>query len=159
MTSAMASRVMSSWVGPRPPQTMTPSLRARAVRRARTMRAWLSPTAWWKWESTPAAASCSPSQAELVSAIWPSSSSVPTATISILTRRSPAGLGRPSTRYWAPVAKVSPAATQTAASCSPCWWASGGTRQVAMARSCTSVLTLAEVRAGIETPRRPAQER
>ena len=34
MTSAMASRVMSSWVGPRPPHMMTPSLRASAVRRA-----------------------------------------------------------------------------------------------------------------------------
>ena len=85
MTSAMASRVMSSWVGPSPPHTMTPSLRASAVRRARTMRSWLSPTAWWKWEATPLAARWSPSQAELVSAIWPSSSSVPTATISILT--------------------------------------------------------------------------
>ena len=45
MTSAMASRVMSSWVGPRPPQTMIPSLRASAVRKASTMRSWLSPTA------------------------------------------------------------------------------------------------------------------
>ena len=44
MTSAMASLVMSSWVGPRPPQTITASLRARAVRRASTMRARLSPT-------------------------------------------------------------------------------------------------------------------
>ena len=85
ITSAMASRVMSSWVGPSPPQTMIPSLRARAVRKARTMRSWLSPTAWWKCEVTPAEASWSPSQAELVSAIWPSNSSVPTATISILT--------------------------------------------------------------------------
>ena len=47
ITSAMASRVMSSWVGPNPPQTMTPSLRESAVRSASTMRAWLSPTAWW----------------------------------------------------------------------------------------------------------------
>ena len=85
MTSAMASRVMSSWVGPSPPHMMTPSLRASAVRRASVMRSWLSPTAWWKWDATPLAARCSPSQAELVSAIWPSSSSVPTATISILT--------------------------------------------------------------------------
>ncbi len=53
ITSAMASRVMSSWVGPSPPQTMTPSLRARAVRKASTIRSWLSPTAWWKWEATP----------------------------------------------------------------------------------------------------------
>ena len=34
MTSAMASRVMSSWVGPRPPHMITPSLRASAVRSA-----------------------------------------------------------------------------------------------------------------------------
>ena len=71
MTSAMASRVMSSWVGPSPPHTMTPSLRASAVRSASVMRSWLSPTAWWKCEATPLAARCSPSQAELVSAIWP----------------------------------------------------------------------------------------
>ena len=45
ITSAMASRVMSSWVGPSPPETMTPSLRARAVRHASTIRSWLSPTA------------------------------------------------------------------------------------------------------------------
>ena len=44
MTSAIASRVMSSWVGPRPPQTMTASDRSRAWRRAATIRAWLSPT-------------------------------------------------------------------------------------------------------------------
>ena len=49
------------------------------------MRSWLSPTAWWKCDATPLAARCSPSHAELVSAIWPSSNSVPTATISILT--------------------------------------------------------------------------
>src|SRR5580698_4968359 len=93
MTSAMASRVMSSWVGPSPPHMMTPSLRASAVRRANVMRSWLSPTAWWKWEATPLAARCSPSQAELVSAIWPSSSSVPTATISILTEATLRGGG------------------------------------------------------------------
>ena len=90
MTSAMASRVMSSWVGPRPPHTMTPSLRASAVRKASTIRSWLSPTAWWKWDDTPSAARCSPSHCELVSAIWPSSSSVPTATISIRTSLQPA---------------------------------------------------------------------
>src|SRR5665811_385686 len=84
ITSAIASRVMSSWVGPSPPHTMMPSLRANAVRKASTMRWWLSPTAWWKCEPMPAAARCSPNHAELVSAIWPSNSSVPTATISIL---------------------------------------------------------------------------
>src|SRR5664280_981371 len=85
ITSAMASRVMSSWVGPSPPHTITPSLRANAVRRASTMRSWLSPTAWWKCEATPMAARCSPIHLELVSAICPRSSSVPTATISMRT--------------------------------------------------------------------------
>ena len=63
----MASRVMSSVVGPSPPQHMTASLRARAWRMALTMRAWLSPTLVWKWQSMPASARCSPIQAELVS--------------------------------------------------------------------------------------------
>ena len=45
ITSAIASRVMSSWVGPSPPHTMTASLRASAVRKANTIRSWLSPTA------------------------------------------------------------------------------------------------------------------
>ena len=38
ITVAIASRVMSSWVGPRPPQQMTASLRERAIRNASTMR-------------------------------------------------------------------------------------------------------------------------
>ena len=49
----MASRVMSSWVGPSPPQQITASLRASAWRMAATMRAWLSPTLTWKYESMP----------------------------------------------------------------------------------------------------------
>ena len=85
MTSARAARVMSSWVGPSPPHTITASLRAKAVRNASTIRSWLSPTCWWKCEAIPLAASCSPSHCELVSGIWPSSSSVPTATISTRT--------------------------------------------------------------------------
>jgi hypothetical protein len=47
-----------------------------------TMRPWLSPTLLWKCESIPASASWLPIQAELVSTIWPSSSSVPMATTS-----------------------------------------------------------------------------
>ena len=43
------------------------------------MRPTLSPTFTCSSESMPLAASCSPIQAELVSTIWPSSSSVPTA--------------------------------------------------------------------------------
>ncbi len=60
MTSAMASRLMSSDVGPSPPQTMTASERSSAIRSAETMRPWLSPTLVWKWQSIPANASWSP---------------------------------------------------------------------------------------------------
>ena len=48
MISASASRVMSSWVGPRPPQTTTASLRSRARPMAATIRSRLSPTLVWK---------------------------------------------------------------------------------------------------------------
>ena len=82
MTSAIASRVMSSWVGPSPPHKITASLRSSARRMQATMRARLSPTLVWKCESMPASASCSPIQAELLSTIWPSSNSVPIATTS-----------------------------------------------------------------------------
>ncbi len=47
MTSAITSRVMSSWVGPRPPQTMTASARSSACSRAVWIRARLSPTLAW----------------------------------------------------------------------------------------------------------------
>ena len=47
ITSAMALRVMSSWVGPSPPQTMTASLRSSARRSTSTMRSRLSPTFVW----------------------------------------------------------------------------------------------------------------
>ena len=43
ISSAMASRVRSSWVGPSPPHTMTASARDNRSRSAATMRAWLSP--------------------------------------------------------------------------------------------------------------------
>ncbi len=46
------------------------------------MRSRLSPTFVWNMQSMPLAASCSPIHDELVSTIWPSSSSVPTATTS-----------------------------------------------------------------------------
>ncbi len=55
------------------------------ARRASPMRSQLSPTLVWKNESMPAMASCSPIQDEFVSTIWPSSSSVPTATTSQFT--------------------------------------------------------------------------
>ena len=67
ITSAIASRVMSSCVGPSPPHTTTTSLRANASRMASTMRAMLSPTFVWKCESMPASASCSPIHELLVS--------------------------------------------------------------------------------------------
>ena len=82
MMSAMTSRVMSSCVGPSPPQTMTASLRSSACVMTDLMRSQLSPTFVWKWESMPTSASCSPIHDELVSTIWPSSNSVPTATTS-----------------------------------------------------------------------------
>jgi hypothetical protein len=82
ITDAIASRVMSSCVGPSPPQTMTASARPNASRSTPTIRARLSPTFTWWCEAMPDAASCSPIQAELVSTTWPSSSSVPTATTS-----------------------------------------------------------------------------
>ena len=50
---------------------------------------------------TPDAASCSPNHAEFVSAIWPSSSSVPTATISILMAAPPMAR-RPSSQVLRP---------------------------------------------------------
>ena len=82
MISAMASRVMSSWVGPRPPQIITASASSSVCRIAFTIRLRLSPTFTCKHESMPAAESCSPSHDELVSTIWPSNSSVPIATTS-----------------------------------------------------------------------------
>ena len=82
MISAMASRVMSSCVGPRPPQMMTASASSSVERMAFTMRPKLSPTFTCKHESIPAADSCSPNHDELVSTIWPSSNSVPMATTS-----------------------------------------------------------------------------
>src|SRR3954452_22383552 len=89
ISSAMTSRVMSSWVGPSPPHTITASLRAKACSSAPLMRSQLSPTLVWKYESMPAIASCSPIHEEFVSTICPSSSSVPTATTSARNGRPP----------------------------------------------------------------------
>ena len=83
ITAAMASRVRSSCVGPRPPQQMTASLRSSASVRHDTMRSRLSPTLVWKNVSMPDSASCSPIHDELVSVICPSRSSVPMATTSV----------------------------------------------------------------------------
>ena len=82
ITAAIASRVMSSCVGPRPPHTITASARDSASSSASTMRPRLSPTFVWRRCSMPMIASCSPIHDEFVSTICPSSSSVPTATIS-----------------------------------------------------------------------------
>ena len=79
ITSAIASRVTSSGVGPRPPHTMTASARSSSSRRHCTMRSRLSPTLRCSHVSMPALASCSPIHELLVSTIWPSSSSVPMA--------------------------------------------------------------------------------
>src|SRR4051795_4205793 len=82
ITSAMASRVRSSCVGPRPPQTITASAALNVLRSTATTRPRLSPTFTCSSESIPLAARCSPIHALLVSTICPSSSSVPTATTS-----------------------------------------------------------------------------
>src|SRR3989337_518153 len=68
---------------------ITTSRRAAASTIASTTRSWLSPTAWWRSTSTPIVASCSEIHWAFVFAICPSSSSVPTATISA--RNGPAG--------------------------------------------------------------------
>ena len=101
ITSAIASRVRSSWVGPRPPHTMTASASVeRPAQQRAPIRPRLSPTFTWSSESMPLAASCSPIHDELVSTIWPSSSSVPIATTSHRIRASrhrrpgPSGHGR-----------------------------------------------------------------
>ena len=81
ITSAIASRVMSSWVGPSPPQTITASLRSSAAQRGDDAVEVVADLDL-RCESMPASASCSPSHDEFVSTICPSSSSVPTATTS-----------------------------------------------------------------------------
>src|SRR5512132_3315975 len=81
-TSASASRVTSSWVGPRPPVTTTASARPSASLMVPPMRWVLSPTAVWRRQSQPTSARRWPIQAALVLTIWPSSSSVPTPMIS-----------------------------------------------------------------------------
>ena len=69
ITDAMASRVRSSCVGPRPPQMMTASASASARCKTASTRARLSPTFICSNESKPCAASCSPIHDELVSTI------------------------------------------------------------------------------------------
>ena len=121
MTSAITSRVMSSWVGPSPPHTSTASLRASAGRSASAMRSALSPTFTWKYESMPASASCSPIHDELVSTICPSSSSVPTATTSQRMGAQPGWSveGRGSDRTLPAFAMVVAAARPTMRYCRP----------------------------------------
>src|SRR3954453_12522091 len=82
ITSAIASLVRSSCVGPRPPHTITASAALNVLRSTATTRPRLSPTFTCSSESIPLAARCSPIHALLVSTICPSSSSVPTATTS-----------------------------------------------------------------------------
>ena len=61
---------------------MTASARSSAWRNVDAIRSKLSPTLVWNIESMPASASFAPIHDEFVSTIWPSSSSVPTATTS-----------------------------------------------------------------------------
>jgi hypothetical protein len=69
ITAAIASRVTSSWVGPRPPLTITASASSRRRRNATSMRPTLSPTFTWSSEPMPFRASRSPIHDELVSLI------------------------------------------------------------------------------------------
>jgi hypothetical protein len=69
MTLAIASRVMSSWVGPRPPHVTTASDRLSAISSTSTIRPRLSPTRVWNRQSIPAPASCSAIHVEFVSTI------------------------------------------------------------------------------------------
>ena len=80
---AMTSRVMSSWVGPSPPHTMTASARSSAWRNVGddAVEVVADLGLEQRVDARPSA-SCSPIHDELVSTICPSSSSVPTATTS-----------------------------------------------------------------------------
>ena len=80
--AAMASRVRSSSVGPRPPPRMTRSARSRAVPMASVRRGRLSPSTVLRCRVTPRAPSSRARNAALLSTISPNSSSVPTLIIS-----------------------------------------------------------------------------
>ena len=79
---AMASRVTSSSVGPRPPMVMMTPERPQARSRASVRRPMSSPTIVTHSSSSPSSGSRMPSHEEFVSCVSPISSSVPTATIS-----------------------------------------------------------------------------
>src|SRR6266536_3056453 len=81
-TAAIASRVTSSCVGPRPPVRITASARASASWTAVPIRPSLSPTTVCRRQSQPTSASRRLIQDALELTIWPSSSSVPTPMIS-----------------------------------------------------------------------------
>ena len=80
ITSAIASRVTSSGVGPSPPHTMTASARSSSSRRHCTMRPRLSPTLRCSQRVDADGRRAARRSTELlVSTIWPSSNSVPIA--------------------------------------------------------------------------------
>ena len=103
-TVAMASRVMSSGVGPKPPVTMTTSLRSHARWITDTILSRLSPTTECQKTFTPISARAPEMCCALVLGICPSSSSVPTPTISAFRSPPPCssmpGNTRPPTRAW-----------------------------------------------------------
>ena len=80
--AAMASRVRSSSVGPRPPPRITRSARDNANRMASSTRPRLSPNTVLRCKVTPLSASSRARNAALLSTISPSNSSVPTLIIS-----------------------------------------------------------------------------
>src|SRR5688572_24232906 len=75
--SAIACRVRSSAVGPRPPDAITRSARSQAWRKTRTFAARSSATVLWNITVTPSSPSRSLSHWLLVSSRWPLVSSSP----------------------------------------------------------------------------------
>ena len=82
--SATTSRVMSSPVGPRPPETSTTSASSRARASAPRMSGALSPTTNLARIGSPSSAARRPIHAPLVSTVKPARSSSPTATMAQL---------------------------------------------------------------------------
>jgi hypothetical protein len=90
-SSAMDSRVRSSFVGPSPPETRTTSEREAASAMASLITA-PSETTRWRETMRPRAAICCPSQAALVLMVSPRRSSSPVLTSSMRMRQKEVGI-------------------------------------------------------------------
>src|SRR5438552_14404129 len=88
VAAATPSRVRSSWVGPRPPQTTTTPARPSAALSTRSIWPTSSPTAVCRVTGTPTLARASEMNLALVSAICPARISDPTETTSAFNRPS-----------------------------------------------------------------------